>query len=91
MYEIARKHGMVRFALRPGADSRAVAVAGDFSLWKPIVMKKQKDGTFVGNVPVDHETFEYKFLVDGQWIQDPDHSTWAANAFGTVNSVGTLH
>jgi len=90
MYEKGRKKGMVRFALRVDGAPRAVAVAGDFSDWQPVGMKKQKHGTFVRHVPVGLDSFEYKFLVDGRWIKDPDHSTWAANCLGSFNSVGQL-
>ena len=90
MYEKGRRMGTVRFALRTDGGAGAVAVAGDFNDWEPVAMKKQKVGMFVRHVPVGVETFEYKFLVDGRWINDPDHSTWAANRFGTVNSVGRI-
>ena len=88
MYEKGRTKGTVRFALRVDAGARAVEVAGDFNDWEPIAMIKRKDGTFVRHVPVGLESFEYKFLVDGQWIKDPDHSRWAANCSGSFNSVG---
>jgi hypothetical protein len=31
--------------------------------------------------------YQYKFLVDGEWIVDPAASQNVANAFGTLNSV----
>ena len=90
MYDKGRKKGTVRFAVRPGDDARDVSVVGDFSDWRPVAMKKQKDGTFVRNVPVARGTFEYKFIVDGRWVTDADRSQWSVSPLGTVNSVGTL-
>lgn len=88
MYQKGQRKGTVRFMLRVDGSPRAVEVAGDFSGWKPLAMKKCPDGTFARDVTVAPGTFEYKFLVDGQWIKDPDHSRWAANGLGDVNSVG---
>jgi hypothetical protein len=30
---------------------------------------------------------EYKFVVDGQWLPDPNAQANAFNAYGTLNSV----
>jgi type 1 glutamine amidotransferase len=32
-------------------------------------------------------TFEYKFLVDGQWVADPRNERVCLNSFGTTNSI----
>ena len=88
MYGNGRQKGRIRFALKPAHGIGKVAVAGDFNGWKVLAMKKVKDGAFVRNVPVSGDTFEYKFIVDGQWIMDPDLSTWTPNCYGTFNSVG---
>jgi hypothetical protein len=31
--------------------------------------------------------YQYKFVVDGQWLPDPNAHAFAPNGFGTVNSV----
>ena len=31
--------------------------------------------------------YEYKFIVDDQWILDPGNKLWEENEFGTGNSV----
>jgi hypothetical protein len=88
MYDKGRMNGTVRSAIQTDAGIRSVDVAGDFSGWTPIAMTRGKNGSFVKSVPVATEPFEYKFLVDGQWVTDPDHSRWAANGLGGFNSVG---
>jgi len=90
MYSKGRKKGTVRFVLKPDGGAHKVAVAGDFSDWKPVPLGKGKSGAFVRHVPVSQETFEYKFIVDGQWMKDPDNSRWAKNPFGTFNSVAPV-
>lgn len=87
MYGKGRKKGMVRFALKPIDGAEKVAVAGDFSNWQAVPLRKGKGGIFARHVPVAQKSFEYKFIVDGRWVKDPDNSHWAKNAFGTFNSV----
>ena len=90
MYENGSKKGTVRFAIAPGGQSSKTHLAGDFSNWQPVAMRKQKTGNFVAIVPVDVGTHEYKFLVDNQWVLDPDNNAWAPNAYGTMNSVAQV-
>ena len=87
MIEKGRKRGTLRFAVKPEDGATSVALAGSFNNWRPIRMRKQKDGHFVAIVPVSPGSYEYKFIVDGQWVVDPDNSAWAMNPFGTLNSV----
>lgn len=90
MYTKARKKGTVRFVIKPGGGAKKVDLAGCFSGWKPVPMQRQKDGTFAKVVSLPAGTYEYKFIVDGQWRGDPDHSNWAMNPFGTLNSVAQV-
>jgi len=89
MVEMGRKKGTVRFTFRPASDVplKRAEVAGDFSDWQPIRMRKQKDGFFVSVVPLSAGTYEYKFILDGQWAVDPDNNAWALNSYGTLNSI----
>ncbi len=89
MFHKTANKGMVRFEL---AQSRAkkVSVAGDFNGWKPVEMKKTQNGVYAAIIAARQNVFEYKFVVDGQWIADPDNSNRKQNAFGTENSVAAL-
>ena len=89
MYSKGKK-STIRFAIKPTSSAKEVLVAGDFNDWRPVAMQKQNDGIFSLNVPCVRDSFQYKFIVDGQWVRDPDHSNWAANPFGTMNSIGFL-
>jgi 1,4-alpha-glucan branching enzyme len=81
------KKDTTRFALTPAGSAKKVAVAGSFNEWQPLALKKQKDGSFAATVAIPAGHYEYKFVVDGQWIVDPDNNAWALNPYGTLNSV----
>jgi 1,4-alpha-glucan branching enzyme len=87
MYARGRRKGTVRFTFGPRKPVRRVCVAGDFNNWVPMTMRKQTDGTYVRVLPVPSGAHEYKYIVDGQWVVDPDHGVWAMNCYGTMNSV----
>jgi 1,4-alpha-glucan branching enzyme len=67
-----------------------VQLAGDFSNWTPLTMKRQKDGLYVADVTAAQGTYEYKFIVDGKWLADGDNADRKANRFGTENSVASI-
>jgi 1,4-alpha-glucan branching enzyme len=90
MYAKGQRKGTVKFAIKAPAKAQNVLVAGDFNGWKPVAMKQRKDGVYVADVAVPAKTCQYKFVVDGHWMADPDHAEFAVNAFGTVNSVATV-
>jgi 1,4-alpha-glucan branching enzyme len=81
------KNGTTRFTLRPGGGASDVFVAGSFSQWTPLEMKKQKDGSFARTMTIPAGTHEYRFIVDGNWTTDPDNSTYVLNPYGSANSV----
>ena len=83
------KKGTTRFSFKPKKNSvKKVAVVGSFNDWEPVVMRKQKDGSFMATLDLKPGcSYEYKFIVDDQWQLDPDNPSWAPNPFGTMNSV----
>lgn len=90
MYEKGRGKQTIRFAIKVNGGAKKVEVVGDFSNWAPLAMRRLKDGTFVRNVESDADTVQYRFLVDGQWITDPDHSATVPNPFGSMNSIAQI-
>ena len=83
----ATKRGTVKFTLRPAADTREVSVAGSFSQWKPLAMKRQGDGSFSLVTTLPGGPQEYRFIVDGNWTTDPDNASYVLNPYGSANSV----
>ena len=90
MVKKGRKEGTIRFST-PELDSTAkVFVAGSFSQWQPRRMKKQKNGSYALTLPVDAGEHEYKFIIDSNWILDPENDHCAMSPVGTMNSVAAV-
>jgi 1,4-alpha-glucan branching enzyme len=67
----------------------SVKLAGDFSEWDkhPIELKKERDGVWKATVTLEPGTYHYRFLVDGQWRDDPNCPTRVPNPFGAQDCV----
>ena len=76
----------VRFALR-SPNAKSVAVAGSFNGWQPSTRLSQRDGQWMCEIELDPGSYEYRFVVDGQWMEDPACSAHATNPYGGRNSV----
>lgn len=75
----------------PGASE--VLLAGCFTKWdeKPKKMKKLKNGTW--NVRAElkvGETYRYRYIVDGEWKNDPECTKRETSPFGTENCLITV-
>lgn len=71
------------------ASAAEVILMGDFNHWNPKKhpMKTGDSGIWTKSVILDPGEYEYKFLVDGQWWEDPKNDRSRINEFGTKNSV----
>jgi 1,4-alpha-glucan branching enzyme len=69
--------------------AREVLVAGSFNDWqsRATPMTKQRGGKWSAEVLLKPGHYEYRFVVDGQWQDDPMAARFVANAFGALNSV----
>ncbi len=79
----------VMFAL-DAADARQVRVTGEFTNWSREGILMHRDPTDrVWKVTVDIPTgeYEYRFIVDGVWIRDPNNKDYTRNEFGQENSL----
>lgn len=80
-------HGMsLRFILH-APQATQVALCGDFNAWSQEAMRQTQAGQWEASKTLPPGQYEYKFLVDGQWIQDPQARESVPNPFGTSNSV----
>ena len=70
-------------------SAQAVSVAGSFNDWEPAAtpMKKRGQGKWAADLTLQPGRYEYLFVVDGQWIEDPTAAAFAPNPFGGRNSV----
>jgi len=73
-------------------DAREVFLAGSFNNWNPSArpLKKDAKGVWKTIMMLPRGTYEYRFVIDGQWIDDPDSSEKQLNEFGSYNSILTV-
>jgi len=71
----------------PGANH--VMLAGDFTQWqsKAIPMKPDKSGVWKATVSLPPGTHHYRFIVDGQWRDDPACTLRIPNPYGGDDCV----
>ena len=71
----------------PGAVS--VQLVGDFTHWqeRPINLQKGADGLWRTTVELKPGTHHYRFLVDGEWRDDPECALRTQNPYGSENMM----
>jgi serine/threonine protein kinase len=70
-------------------DAQVVALAGEFNNWSPTAtpMHKRPNGTWAATLQLAAGKYQYKFIVDGKWIPDPENPTKVPDTFTGFNSV----
>jgi len=70
-------------------DAKKVSLVGEFNNWNPDAdpMQRDKNGTWTKTKRLSPGNLEYKFLVDNEWIQDPQNMRVCSNCFGTQNNI----
>jgi 1,4-alpha-glucan branching enzyme len=73
--------------LAPGAKN--VFIAGSFNQWNPssVPLKKDRQGIWKISLQLDLGQYEYRFVVDGEWQNDPNCPSLVENPFGTFNCL----
>jgi hypothetical protein len=61
----------VTFRVKPPGRTRAAGVAGDFTSWHQIPMRRLDDGSYAFTVKLPQGTYGYQYAVDGVWMNDP--------------------
>jgi len=70
-------------------EALKVYLAADFNNWSTSAnpMKKDKKGVWKTTVSLTPGRYEYRFLVDGNWLNDPSCCDCVSNEFGSENCV----
>ncbi|MBP7216695.1 MAG: glycogen-binding domain-containing protein [Candidatus Omnitrophica bacterium] len=70
-------------------QAKKVSVAGSFNNWdtQKLSAKKDSRGNWQVKASLKPGRYEYKFIVDGSWIADPNCAQRTTNSFGSQNSV----
>ena len=70
-------------------QARAVALAGTFNGWDPsrTLLRNEGGGLWRVFLAVGPGQYEYRYVVDGRWQDDPNAKESVPNPFGGRNSV----
>jgi 1,4-alpha-glucan branching enzyme len=70
-------------------DAERVYVAGTFNEWNgtDVALEKGEDGVFRTTFKLPPGIYQYKFVVDGTWVEDPANPETIDDGYGGVNSV----
>ena len=76
----------------PAPEALEVYLAGDFNNWDSSAnpMKKDKKGIWKISLSLKPGRYEYRFLADGNWENDPACCDCVPNEFGSQNCVRTV-
>jgi 1,4-alpha-glucan branching enzyme len=70
-------------------QAKSVFVAGNFNQWNLSAhpLKRDKKGVWKISLTLGPGQYEYRFLVDGEWQNDPGCYSLIENPFGTLNCL----
>tara|TARA_R110002050_G_scaffold24083_3_gene64358 strand:- start:148793 stop:149761 length:969 start_codon:yes stop_codon:yes gene_type:complete len=79
--------GNTTFNLKGYTDAKKVILAGSFNRWNEHAFKmyKTEDGWKL-TLQLKPDEYEYRFIIDGNWMEDPDNVDKVRNEFGEYNS-----
>lgn len=82
------RHGNTTFRLKGYPNAKIVAVAGSFNNWNQSQLLFAREGDeWVCRVNLPRGKYQYKFIIDGNWITDPNNSTIVSDDRGNMNSL----
>jgi len=79
----------IKFSIK-ALGAKNVQVAGDFNNWNPnkgVLLDTEGQGVWSKVLPLEPGTYQYRFVVDGQWLEDPKNPNKTESPFGGWNSV----
>ena len=82
------KEGILFILDAPSAQN--VYLTGEFTNWsrEGIRMEKdEKDGLWKALLRLERGEYEYRYIIDGVWIKDPNNADSVLNEFGQENSL----
>lgn len=70
-------------------DANAVYIAGTFNNWDVTSnpLKKEWTGMWKTSLKLVPGKYEYKYIVDGSWQNDPSCQSCVPNDFGSANCI----
>lgn len=83
-----KRANIVRLAFND-EGARAVSIAGTFNDWNPGItpMLSNGSGQWIKELSLRPGIYEYQYVVDGKWVNDPQAIKSTPNPYGGRNSV----
>lgn len=78
------------FLTLKASDAKDVFVAGDFNEWKTDASSRMEEvlpGVWRKKLNLAAGKYQYRFVRDGEWIEDPNNPKVEKNPFGQQNSL----
>jgi hypothetical protein len=74
-------------------EAKKVSLCGEFNGWSPeaMPMKGIGGGHWEATLALRPGKYQYKFVVDGEWLVDPAALENVPNVHGSLNSVRDVH
>ncbi len=90
--EKAKDFSLASFTL-VAPEAKNVYLAGDFNNWyvDESCRMQKTDGRWQSELKLKPGVYQYRFIVDGKWQNDPANTRRVENAFGDSNSVLEVH
>nr|WP_247649199.1 glycogen-binding domain-containing protein [Lutibacter sp. B1] len=82
------KNGNAHFKLKGYKNAKKVILSGTFNRWNEELFKMNKtEEGWELTLLLKPGEYEYKFIVDGNWMEDPDNPLKKRNEFNGFNSL----
>lgn len=76
------------FTYNGNSSTKEVVLTGSFNSWNESAFKMRRMGnTWTFKLHLGPGKYLYKFIVDGNWLTDPNNKLWEENEYGGSNSV----
>jgi hypothetical protein len=80
--------GETTFRLKGRPNASLVFLTGTFNAWNQSQLRFAREGDeWVCRLDLDPGVYQYKFIVDGDWLLDPSNPDTAEDEAGNVNNV----
>ena len=71
-------------------EAKEVRVVGDFNGWRAdddTALMSREDGSWLKQLNLEPGQYHYRFVVDGQWLADPENPLRERNPYGEFDSL----
>ena len=70
-------------------EAKEVYLAGEFNNWKldENSRMEQANGCWTKRLELNHGKYRYRFVIDGNWSEDPSNPSTQLNTYGTLDSL----